>query len=285
MVVAPEAVVERDVGDAVVLPELGLVAPRGGLADRRGPDLEADRGRVAPGFLGQGAQLGELGARLVARRKSEHDPAVAPAGDAPQGVDTGVVDGVPGALEADMRLGPQRLHQAHLLLRAFAAIRKIFVEADELDLVPADADAEPEAAAAQDVERGGLLGDQHGLALRQDQDLGREADRLGAAGEVAEQHEGIVEQILRGVAVLVLRPVGGVDPEHVVGQRQMVVAELLRRLGELARGVGLAADIDQGQRDAELHGNLRCCINRAVYSAAVVSARRTASGSWAITRR
>ena len=100
-----------------------------------------------------------------------------------------------------MRLGPQRLHDLHLLLGAPAAVVKILVEPGELDLVPADPDAEPEPPAAQHVETGRLLGDEHGLALRQDQHAGRKAELLGAAGEVAEQHERVVEQIGRGVAV------------------------------------------------------------------------------------
>src|SRR5947208_6521772 len=91
-----------------------------------------------------------------------------------------------------MRLGPQRLHHFDLLFRAAAAIVEILVEPDELDLVPADADAEPEPAAAQRIKAGGLLGDERGLALRQDQDAGREAELRRAAGEIAEQHERIV---------------------------------------------------------------------------------------------
>jgi hypothetical protein len=39
-------------------------------------------------------------------------------------------------------------------------------------LALADPDPEPEAPAAQHVQRGGRLGDEHGLALRQDQHLG-----------------------------------------------------------------------------------------------------------------
>ena len=42
--------------------------------------------------------------------------------------------------EADMGLGPQGLHHPHLLRRALAAVAKVLVEANELDLVPADAD-------------------------------------------------------------------------------------------------------------------------------------------------
>ena len=57
-------------------------------------------------------------------------------------------------------------YHLHLLRRALAAVVEGFVEADELDLVPADADSEPEAAARQLVERGRLLCDQNSLPLR-----------------------------------------------------------------------------------------------------------------------
>ncbi len=89
-----------------------------------------------------------------------------------QRVDPGILDGVVLAGEGDVRLGPERLHDLDLLLRAAPPVAEILVEAGELDRVPADPDPEPEAPAAQHVERGGLLGDEHGLALRQDQHLG-----------------------------------------------------------------------------------------------------------------
>ena len=57
-------------------------------------------------------------------------------------------------------------YHLHLLRRALAAVVEVFVEADELDLVPADANSEPEAAARQWVERGRLLCDQDSLPLR-----------------------------------------------------------------------------------------------------------------------
>src|SRR5207302_10443510 len=91
-------------------------------------------------------------------------------------VDPSIVDRVPAALEADMRLLPQRLHDLHLLLGAAAAVVEILVEAGELDLVPADTDAEAEAAAAQHIEAGRLFRHQRGLALRQNQHAGRETE-------------------------------------------------------------------------------------------------------------
>ena len=55
---------------------------------------------------------------------------------------------------------------------------EIHAEALELDLVPADADAQAEATLAQRVEAGRLLGDQRRLALRQDQHAGGKAHLL-----------------------------------------------------------------------------------------------------------
>ncbi len=143
-----------------------------------------------------------------------------------------------------MRLGPQRLHDPHLLLGAAAAIVEILVERDELDVVPADPDAEPEPAAAQHAEAGRLLRDQRRLALRQDQDAGREAELARASGQIAEQHERIVEQIVVGVAV----PAGTarrVDAEHVVGGFDEVVANHLGGLRVFAHDPRIAADIAQ----------------------------------------
>src|SRR5215471_6223251 len=121
-------------------------------------------------------------------------------------VDAGVLDRVPLAFERDMRLRPQLPHDRDLLFGAAAAIVKIFVEADELDLVPPDPNAEPEPASRQDVETGSLLGDQHGLTLRQDQYLRREVADAGASGEEAEQHERVMIEIGRPGARL--RPTG-----------------------------------------------------------------------------
>src|SRR5437868_7852303 len=107
------------------------------------------------------------------------------------GIDAGVWEAVPLALECNVGIGPQRFHHLDLFLGPLAPVVEILVEAHELELVPADADAEPETAATEHVETGSLLGDQHRLALRQDQDLGRELDLPGAGRNKAERHEGI----------------------------------------------------------------------------------------------
>ena len=62
-----------------------------------------------------------------------------------------------------------------------------------LDRVPAEPDAEPEPAAGEQVDLGGLLGHERGLALRQDDDAGDQLERRHR-GQVAEHHERLVER-------------------------------------------------------------------------------------------
>src|SRR4051812_22575352 len=83
------------------------------------------------------------------------------------GIDADVREAVPLALKSNVGIGPQRFHHLDLFLGSLAPVVEILVEADELQLVPAHADAEAETAAAEHVETGSLLGDQHRLALRE----------------------------------------------------------------------------------------------------------------------
>ena len=159
---------------------------------------------------------------------------------------------MPLALERDVWIGPQRFHHLDLFLGSLAPVVEILVEADELHLVPAHADAEPEAAAAEHVETGGLLGNQHRLTLREDQYLGGEFDLLCAGSDEAERHEGIVEQ-----AEPARTATGGVRrvaAEHVVRQRQAVVTFGLGEFGIFAHDGAIAADVAEGQGYSEMHG-------------------------------
>ena len=124
---------------------------------------------------------------------------------------------------------------------------EILVQADELHLVPADADAKAEPPAAQHVEAGGLLRHQHRLALRQDQHADGEADALGAAGQESEQHERIVVRVGGGADP----PSGvvgrGIDAEHVVRRDQIRIAKRFGRLRIVADDRRPGADIDHRQ--------------------------------------
>ena len=84
-------------------------------------------------------------------------------------------------------------HQLDLLAHAPAAIGEVGAERLVLDRVPTEADAEPEPAVGEQIDLGGLLGDERRLALRQDDDARDELERRDR-GEVAEQHERLVER-------------------------------------------------------------------------------------------
>src|ERR1019366_8348585 len=268
--------VPSDMGDSSVLPERDVPPPVVRRANaKRYPYFQADLGRIAAGFLGPCAQLFELRQRLVAGRIRERHPAIANPGDAPQDrvgvaappdryaarlrarVDAGVVDIVVAALELHVRPRPQRAHHLHLLFRAVAAVVKILVQAFVFDLVPADTDAQTEAAVAEQIEAGGLFGDQDGLALRHDQDAGGEAETVGAAGEEAQHHERVVHGMLIGADAdaLGLRP-GGVGAHDVVAGDDVVEAEALDRLSVVTDDGPAGADIANGQGCADLHGLL-----------------------------
>src|ERR1700730_19428 len=163
VVAAAEGCRQTEMRGAGLFPEARLLRPISvGAGAPPHPSLDPDLGGVAAGLCGEAAQLAEdVESALVGRIGVRH-PAVAPFGDARQGafvipaiphrhlarggtrVDAGVLDRMPLALVGDMRLGPQLLHNLHLLLRAAAAIVKILVEPQKLDLVPAQPDAEPE---------------------------------------------------------------------------------------------------------------------------------------------
>ena len=150
-------------------------------------------------------------------------------------------------VERDQVLGPQTAHQLDLLLGAAAPIMKILAERLVLDGVPAHADAEAEPAAAQHVHRGGLLRHERRLALRQDDDAGDELDALGDAGEVAEQHERLVELVGVAVGAAPALAARGVRAEHVVEGEQVVVAQLFGGLGVLLDGGGVGGYLGLGE--------------------------------------
>src|SRR5262249_50226673 len=120
-----------------------------------------------------------------------------------------------------------------------------------------------EAAVAELVERRRLLGDQGGLALGQDQDAGDEAHLPGDAGQVGEQHEGIVVGRDRGADALAAGVLGGIGADHVVGGDEIVVAQALGGLGIVADNGGSGADVTDGKGTAELHCLSPHCWERA----------------------
>ena len=134
------------------------------------------------------------------------------------GIDAGAVEVVICALEVHQRLGPELAHDGDLLGDAPAPGVEVLVQRLVLDVVPADAHTQTQAPAGEDVHRGGLLGHQRGLALREDDDAGYQLQPPGAGPEVAEEHEGLVERALVGVGRTVPQPLESLQlgAEHVV---------------------------------------------------------------------
>ena len=162
-----------------------------------------------------------------------------------QGVDARVGDGVPTALEGDEVVRPQRSHHFDLLFGAAAPVGEVLVQRLVLHAVPAYADAETEAAFGEDVDLGGLLGDEGGLTLWEDEDAGYELDLLRQSGKVAEQHEGFVEGVR--VSIGASEPLVGlaIGAENVVIDEEVVVTKRLC-------GLGIVADCDRVVADFEL---------------------------------
>ena len=127
-----------------------------------------------------------------------------------------------------------------------------------LRVVPSDADRQPEPAAAQDVELGGLLGHERRLALGKDQHACEELQVLGDGGEVREQREHLVELVLgrerraREPSDRAVEPTR-IGAEDVVERQQVIKARALDRSGERTDDRGIGADIDLRKDDAELH--------------------------------
>src|SRR3989442_13844550 len=104
------------------------------------------------------------------------------------------------ALERHHRLGPELPHDGDLLADAAASRVKVLPQGLVLDMVPADAHAEAQAPAGENVHRSRLLGHEGRLPLGQDDDAGHELEAPRAGAEVTEQNEDLVEGALVGVA-------------------------------------------------------------------------------------
>jgi hypothetical protein len=130
--------------------------------------------------------------------------------------------------------------------------REVLAQGLVLDGVPPDAHAQAERATGQQVDLGGLLGHQHGRSLGEDGDAGDQFERR-AGGEVAEQHERLVE---RGVDVVGTAPVwvhGRIRSHHVVVGHHVPVAEFLHALAIGTDAADVGTDLRLGEYHADIH--------------------------------
>lgn len=169
-----------------------------------------------------------------------------------EGVDAGGGDVVPLTMVGDEGVLPELPEHRNLFFDAGATGVKVHAEVLVFEVVPSDADAEGEPAVAEDVEGGGLFGDEDGLALGEYEDAGDEVEVVGCGGGVREQGEGFVERV--GVVVDAV-PVGGggFDAEDVVVGEEVGEPEILGGFGEPVDAVGVGFDVGLGERHAEVH--------------------------------
>src|SRR5713226_650970 len=178
------------------------------------PGVDAELRAIAAGRRQVAIELVQVTLHPIIRRSARRHPAVPDPRGAPehglcgapepdrdgtpngQGIDAGIVDDVVRALVRDERLGPELAQDLDLLLDTAPTRPELFAERVVLDVVPADADAEAQAASAQDVDLGGLLGHERGLALRQDEDAGDELELGGDRRQESEEHHELVEGML-----------------------------------------------------------------------------------------
>src|SRR5437867_5195007 len=165
----------------------------------------------------------------------------------------GAIDAMPATAQVHDLLRPARAQNGDLLLDAPASIRDALTTCLVLHPIPADADAENDAAAREDVDLCGLFRHQRRLPLRQDDHRGRELQACCYRGEIPVQDERLVEH--RAVVVDAGPASGsiGVRPEDVIEDHEMVVAELLDRSRVGGDSVGIGADLELRQDRADLH--------------------------------
>src|SRR6267143_2512018 len=170
-------------------------------------------------------------------------------------VDASSVEVMIRALESHHRLGPELPHDGDLLADAAAPRVKVLVQGLVLDMVPADAHAEAQAPAGEDVHRRSLLGHEGSLPLGQDDDAGDELEAPRARAQVTEQNEDLVEGALVGVRRAATERVEALRlaAQHVVEDEQVVVTGTLGRLGVVADDRGVRADLRLGKYHAEFH--------------------------------
>ena len=157
------------------------------------------------------------------------------------------------AVEVDHVLGPQLPQQLDLLCRTLPSVGERLVERDVLDGVPASADAEAQPVARQHGELGGLLGDEDGLALGQDQDRRHELEALRDGGDEAQDRERLVERDILVVGAFEAAGTLSLGADDVVVDEQVRCAELLETLRVGRDGTWIGADLVVGQHGAEQH--------------------------------
>jgi hypothetical protein len=151
------------------------------------------------------------------------------------------------------RLCPEQPQHGDLLFLPPAARVKVHAERDVLRLVPADSHAEPQAPAREHIHLRRLLGDQHGLPLRQDDDASDQLETPRHCREIPEQDERLVELVPRMVRTAPPGVVSEIHADDMLVGQQMRVPELLDSFGIRTDHGRIAADFGLRENHADPH--------------------------------
>src|SRR5262245_47105542 len=170
-----------------------------------------------------------------------------------QRINPGIVNDVVGGLVGDQRLRPELTQHRDLLFGPTSAHLKFLAEHVVLDVIPANPNAKTQTSATQHIDLRSLLGDQGGLALRQNEDARHQSKPRGDGSEKAEEHHGLVKRMLIRVRPRKLRLPVRMRPEHVVVDDQIVIAEGFSGLGIILDRLYIVAKFSLGKYNAVVH--------------------------------
>ena len=136
-----------------------------------------------------------------------------------QRIQTGPGHPVPTSVKVHRGLRPELFEEGHLLLAAIPP--RLKVRAHSLVFLSAgtDAYAETQAAVGQHIQLRSLLGDQYGLARRQDNDRRHQFYLVRDCRHMGQQRQRLVH-------------IATIGPEDLIRDAQMGVAQLISRLGK-----------------------------------------------------
>jgi hypothetical protein len=113
-----------------------------------------------------------------------------------------------------------------------------------------------QASAAQDIQAGGLFGDQDRLALRQDNDAGDELDLLRNGRHITEEQKWFMKWVLVGVRPIPASGTIRIGAHHMVVGQDVAKAQGFHRLGVVTNGMCIIAKFDLWKGNPDFHSLL-----------------------------
>src|SRR4030095_9123754 len=154
-----------------------------------------------------------------------------------QRIDPGVVNDVVRGLVLGQRLGRELAQHLNLFFSPASTRLKFLAERVVLDVIPANPDAKTQTSPTQHVDLCSALGDQGGLALRQDENTRHQSESRGDGSEKSEEDHGLMERMLISIRPREFWFTIRMRPEHVVVDEQIVIAKSLGGLGVIFDGL------------------------------------------------